>query len=305
MFRATAPVRSAAPVADGTTDDAAGGPAGVPRLVRAGRYAPDGPGTPYVPDADREGFYRQLGDPHGMPFDRAGFAGAPRRTSAELARGALARLGPLTVADGPELVVVAYAAPDFEHSQLVASCVRESLPGEPLTFALSDQGALAPFSALRAGVEYARRCGFRRLLVLAVDQSSQPFAVPAEHPGAVRADVAVALLFEWSGAAAPVRGMGQRPWPAPGPAAPWDAGLPLVAGAGVRTAVPGVWPWATWAGTGQPATAVWSALTDLTGGGPARVVVADHDLERGVLAHCTLDLGAPGPADDDEGVGRR
>ncbi|MEU3859152.1 hypothetical protein AB0F03_17540 [Streptomyces sp. NPDC028722] len=297
MFRATAPVRPAAPAADGTTGDAAGGrahgPAGVPRLVRAGRYAPAGPGTPYVPAADRERFYRQLGDPHGVPFDRAGFAGAPRRTSVELARGALAELGPLTGEDGPELVVVAYAAPDFEHSQLVASCVQELLPGEPLAFALSDQGALAPFSALRTGVEYARRCGFRRLLVLAVDQSSQPFAVPAEHPGAVRADAAVALLFEWSGAAAPVRGMGQQPWPAPGPVAPWDAELPLVAGAGVRTAVPGVWPWATWAGPGQPATAVWSALAGLVGGGPARVVVADHDPERETLAHCTLDLGAP------------
>ncbi|MEU6664505.1 hypothetical protein [Streptomyces sp. NPDC046727] len=284
MFRATAAVRPAARPGPG---DAA---AGVPRLVRAGRYAPDGPGTPYVPAADREEFFRQLGAPHGVPFDRAGFAAAPRRTSVELVRGALAELGPLSAEEAPEVVVVAYAAPDFEHAELIASCAQGLLPGEPLAFGLSDQGVLAPFSALRAAVEYARRCGLRRLLVLAVDQSSQPFAVPADHPGAVLADVAVALLFEWRDAAAPVHGMGQLPWPGPGPAVPWDRELPLVAGAGVRTAVSGVWPWATWAPAGQPATAVWSALADLAGGGPARAVVADHDAERAMLAHCTLDL---------------
>ncbi|MFF8725432.1 hypothetical protein ACF073_02930 [Streptomyces sp. NPDC015171] len=287
MFRATAAVRPASPA--GAVDGGPGG-TGVPRLVRAGRYAPDGPGTPYVPAADREEFFRQLGAPHGVPFDRAGFAAAPRRTSVELARGALAGLGPLSAEEGPEVVVVACAAPDFEHAELVASCVRGLLPGEPLAFGLSDQGVLAPFSALRVALEYARRCAYRRLLVLAVDQSSQPFAVPEGHPGAVTADVAVALLFEWRGAGTPVHGMAQQPWRVPGPAVPWDPELPLVAGAGVRSAVPGVWPWAAWAGTGQPATAVWSALADLAGGGPARVVVADHDPEREVLAHCTLDL---------------
>ncbi|ALO95659.1 hypothetical protein SHL15_4570 [Streptomyces hygroscopicus subsp. limoneus] len=286
MFRATAPVRPPVP--------ATGAAGGVPRLLRAGRYAPAWPGTPYVPAADREEFFRQLGAPHGVPFDRAGFAAAPRRTSVELARGALAGLGPLSAEEAPEAAVVASAAPDFEHAELVGSCVQGMLPGEPLTFGVSDQGMLAPFSALRVALEYARRQAFRRLLVLAVDQSSQPFVLSADHPAAVRADVAVALLFEWGGGADPVHGMGQRPWPAPGAAVPWDAELPLVAGAGVRAAVPGVWPWATWAGTGQPATAVWSVLAGLAGGGPARVVVAEHDPQRAVLAHCTLDLGVPG-----------
>ncbi|MER6301365.1 hypothetical protein ABT247_17610 [Kitasatospora sp. NPDC001539] len=284
MFRATAPVRRTHPA----------GPAALPRLVRAAAYAPPGPGGPYRPqDArEREEFYAELGAPYGLSFDRDQFAAAGRRTSAQLADGALDALGPLTAEDAPQLAVIAYAAPDFEHSELVASCVKRRLPGGPLAFAVSDQGRLAPFSALRAGVEYARRCGWTRLLLLAVDQGTQPFPLPAEpSPDAVRGDAAVALLLRWDGGDRPLGGLAQgRPEPAL--FAAWPDGAALAAGSGLADC-PGLPPHhgpAVRARSGRPATGSWSALLAVDGG-DRPVVVADYDRQRDFLAYCTLHTG--------------
>ncbi|WP_031072412.1 hypothetical protein [Streptomyces sp. NRRL WC-3742] len=287
MFRASAPVRPAAP---GGPDDNAAAPA-LPRLVRGAAYAPDGTGAPYDPASAPEGYYRELAEPYGVPFDREQFAASPRRTSVELAYGALDALGPIAEDEAPQLVVIAYAAPDFEHTELVASCVRRRLPGDPLAFAVSDQGALAPYTALRAGVEYARRCGWTRLLLLAVDQGSQPFALPEPSDGAaVRGDAAVALLLHWDGGRSPLGGQAQgRPGAGPLPAWPAEP-FGVVAGAGLSDApveLPVHSQVLTTVEGGLPATGSWSALLGL-GPQDGPVVLADYDRERDFLAHCTL-----------------
>ncbi|MEU3898845.1 hypothetical protein [Streptomyces sp. NPDC045251] len=305
MFRTAAPVPS--------RPGAPSGPPAVPRLVRAARYAPSAPASGYVPVPELEEFYAELGAPYGLPFDREGFAGSARRSSVELAYGALDALGELPAGQAPELVVVAYATPDFHHAELVASCVKGRLPGEPLAFALSDQGPLTAFSALRVAVEYARRCGFGRLLVLVVDQSTQPFAVP-EEAAAVHTDCAVALLLEWGGGAAAVRGMAQGPLTAPDLFAGWAPGAGVVAGASLVDAdhpAPSPDVLSATAGTGLPGTGVWAALLDAVGRGFAGpVVVADHDPGRGLLAYSTLDctaveLPTRGNEESDDRSGRR
>ncbi|WP_187284760.1 hypothetical protein [Streptomyces sp. uw30] len=301
MFRTAAPVRR--PGVDG-------GRTAVPRLVRAARYAPTAPPDAYVPAPELEEFYAELGAPYGLPFARERYAASARRTSVELAFGALDALGELPEGRTPELVVVAYATPDFVHAQLVASCVKGRLPGSPLAFALSDQGPLTAFSALRVAVEYARRCGFTRLLVLVVDQSTQPFAVP--DAAAVHADSAVALLLDWDGGAAPVRGMAQGPLSAPGLFAGWDPAAAVVAGAGLAEAdcrLPSSDGPSATAGPGLPCTGVWAALLDAVARGvTGPVVVADHDPGRGLLAHCVLDcadeLLTRGNGETDDGCGR-
>ncbi|WP_217166774.1 hypothetical protein [Streptomyces sp. AC512_CC834] len=305
MFRTAAPVRP--------QPGAASGPPVVPRLVRAARYAPSAPVTGHVPVPELEEFYAELGAPYGVPFDREGYADSARRTSVELAFGALDALGELPAEQAPELVVVAYTTPDFHHAELVASCVKGRLPGEPLAFALSDQGPLTAFSALRVAVEYARRCGFGRLLVLVVDQSTQPFAVP-DAAAAVHRDCAVALLLEWGGGAAAVGGMAQGPLAAPDLFAGWDPGAGVVAGAGLADAdCPSPSPdvrLAT-AGPGLPCTGVWAALLDVVSRGFAGpVVVADYDPGRGLLAYNMLDctaveLPTRGNEESDDGSGRR
>lgn len=288
MFRASAPVRPPAP--GGPDDDTAAAPA-LPRLVRGAAYAPDGTGAPYDPACAREDYYRELAEPYGVPFDREQFAASPRRTSVELAYGALDALGPIGEDDAPQMVVIAYAAPDFEHTELVASCVRRRLPGDPLAFAVSDQGALAPYTALRAAVEYARRCGWTRLLLLAVDQGSQPFPLPGPSDGAaVRGDAAVALLLHWDGGRRPLGGQAQGR-PAAGPAPAWpEQPFGVVAGAGLsgaRIELPAHATTLTTVTGGMPATGSWTALLGL-GPQDEPVVLADYDRERDFLAHCTL-----------------
>ncbi|MEV7597967.1 hypothetical protein AB0O91_11370 [Kitasatospora sp. NPDC089797] len=317
MFRATAAVRRPHPA----------GPAALPLLVRAAGYAPPGSGAPYRPGDAREEYYDELGAPYRASFDRAQFGAAGRRTSVELAYGALDALGPLEAHEAPELAVVAYAAPDFEHTALVASCLRRRLPGGPLAFAVSDQGRLTPFSALRVAVEYARRCGWSRLLLLAVDQGTQPFPLPAgPSPADLSGDAAVALLLRWDGGDRPLGGQGQGR-PAPGLFAQWPVDAALAAGAGLAdcTELPVHHGPLTEGPAGRPATGSWTALLDATaaplgatadhddttaddhgatgtgtatgtgatgpGGGDRPVVVADYDRDRGALAYCTLHTG--------------
>ncbi|MER7848015.1 hypothetical protein ABTZ03_29190 [Kitasatospora sp. NPDC096077] len=298
MFRATAAVRRPHPT----------GPTALPRLVRAAGYSPPAHSAPYRPGDAREEFYDELGAPYRASFDRARFAAAGRHTSVELAYGALEALGPLDAGDAPELAVVAYAAPDFEHTELVASCLRRRLPGGPLAFALSDQGRLAPFSALRVAVEYARRCGWTRLLLLVVDQGTQPFPPPAGPSRAeveLDGDAAVALLLRWDGRDRPLGGQAQGR-PGPGLFAQWPADAALAAGAGLADCgeLPPHRGPLTEGPTGRPATGSWTALLDAAARGDAPtahadgagyvdrpVVVADYDRERDALAYCTLHTG--------------
>ncbi|MFJ4756202.1 hypothetical protein [Streptomyces sp. NPDC088763] len=302
MFRTAAPVRRAEP--DGAAPV-------LPRLVRAARYAPGAATAPYVPDPELEAFYAELGAPYGLLFDREGYAASARRSSVELAFGALDALGDLDAGQAPQLVVAAYATPDFVHAELVASCVKGRLPGGPLAFALSDQGPLTGFSALRVAVEYARRRGFTRVLLLTVDQSTQPFPVP--DAAAAHTDSAVALLVEWDGGGAPVRGMGQGPAAQPDTFAGWDPAVPVVAGARLAEAacqLPSYEAPVAVAAPGLPCTGVWTALLEAVGRGvTGPVVVADHDPGPGRLAHCTLDCartrvtGGKGNTDDGSGRG--
>ncbi|MFI9360455.1 hypothetical protein ACIG5E_05270 [Kitasatospora sp. NPDC053057] len=288
MFRATAPVRRPHPA----------GPAALPRLVRAAAYTPPGSGDPYRPGSAPEEFYDELGALYGASFDREQFAASGRHTSVELAHGALDALGPLSAEESPEVAVVAYAAPDFDHTELVASVVKRRLPGGPLAFAVSDQGALGPFSALRVAVEYARRCGWSRLLLLFVDQGTQPFPLPAApSPAAVSGDAAVALLLHWDGGDRPLGGLAQGR-PEPDLFAHWPADAAVAAGAGLADC-PELPPYGgplTEGATGRPATGSWAALLDVDGvnglaAGHRPVVVADYDRERDVLAYCTLHTG--------------
>ncbi|MEU6542807.1 hypothetical protein [Streptomyces sp. NPDC046859] len=302
MFRTAAPVRRAEP--DGAAPV-------LPRLMRAARFAPGAAAAPYVPDPELEAFYAELGAPYGLSFDREGYAAAPRRGSVELALGALDALGGLPAGQAPQLVVVAYATPDFVHAELAASCVKGRLPGGPLAFALSDQGPLTGFSALRVAVEYARRRDLTRVLLLAVDQSTQPFPVP--DAAAAHTDSAVALLLDWGGGGAPVGGMGQGPVAAADTFAGWDPAVPVVAGARLAEAacrLPAYGAPVAVAAPGLPCTGVWTALLDaVVRGVTGPVVVADHDPGPGRLAHCTLDCartrvtGGKGNTDDGSGRG--
>ncbi|RFU82525.1 hypothetical protein DY218_32760 [Streptomyces triticagri] len=241
----------------------------MPRLVRAAWRTASGPGEAYDPATVHEDHLREAAAPYGVEFRRELFAGTGRRTSVQLAEAALSGLGPLPPEEAPDVVVVAYATPDFEHGELTAAYLKHRLPGEPLAFAVSDQGVLAPFTALRAGIEYARRGGLRRVLVVIVDQSSQPYALPEGDSRAAERDSAVALLLDWDADAdTALGGWGFGPAESTEPPA----------GRVIRP-LPGL-----------PCTGVWAALLGDGGATGGTAVLADADEELGQLAYCTVDL---------------
>ncbi|MFG2912783.1 hypothetical protein ACGF0D_07810 [Kitasatospora sp. NPDC048298] len=289
MFRATAPLSRTVPA----TADAVAGT--VPRLLRAGWYRPtDQGGLRGAPRPAVQEVHRRTAELYGTRVLREGFTDSPLRPMPRLAAGALDALGPLTPAEAPQVAVLAYTTPDFEHTTLTASLLQHRLPGEPLCFAVSDQGVLAPFTALRIAVEYARRSHWSRLLLVVVDQSSQPYPGPASGQYAAEHDSAVALLLAWDGGAAPVAGMGQgrADQALPGLRSDLSKAALLAAGTGLA-AGPGLAPSPGTrrrdAEPGLPCTGVWAALREAPGG---RAVIADHDHELDRLAHCTLELPA-------------
>lgn len=284
MFRAPAPLSPAVPAAY----PAAGT---VPRLLRAARHRPtDQGGLRGAPRPAVEEVHRRTAELYGTRVLREGFTDSPLRSMPLLAAGALDALGPLTPAEAPQVAVLAYTTPDFEHTTLTASMLQHRLPGEPLCFAVSDQGVLSPFTALRIAVEYARRSDWSRVLLVIVDQSSQPYPGPGSGQYAVGHDSAVALLLAWDGGTSPVTGMGQgragRALRADlSGAALFAAGTGLAAGPGL----PRSGTRRHDAEAGLPCTGVWAALLEARGG---RAVVADYDHELDRMAHCTLELPA-------------
>ncbi|BAJ32285.1 MULTISPECIES: hypothetical protein [Kitasatospora] len=162
------------------------------RLTAA--HALDLPGhSPLAADPDLRTFTADLSRPYGVRLDEDALTGARGQSYATLARHAIDALtGPTRPVD---LLLMVYATPDVRPGQAVALHLAESCPGEPLAFAICDEGAGAAFSALRIADAYARTGGARRALLIAVEQADlhhRPHR-PARLPG--RHSVA-ALLWE-------------------------------------------------------------------------------------------------------------
>ncbi len=209
--------------------------------------------------------------------------------------------------DAPvDLVVLAYAVPDADPRQSAAHVVARLCPGEPLAFALSDQGVAAPFSAIATARAYLRTGGFERALVLILEQPTLPYRAvePVTLP---EHGSAVALVLERSGAM-PVVSVDQRMAVAPervgavlaamaaavspdpvmvlGPELAGPAGLAGLAGQGRVDGAPV-------ASTGRLGTSVWWGLADVweddQPGDGRGVLVAEYDPVAGGV--CVLALG--------------
>ncbi|HEY0636846.1 MAG TPA: hypothetical protein VGD67_04305 [Pseudonocardiaceae bacterium] len=107
-------------------------------------------------------------------------------------------------ADTPvDLLVLAHGIHDVRLGRSTATYLSSRCPGNPLAFAVCDQGVAAPFSALRAVHAYAVTGGCRRALLLVAEQSALhyepagPARVPDRH-------AAVAFLLEPAAGAAPL-----------------------------------------------------------------------------------------------------
>ncbi|MFI0367308.1 hypothetical protein ACH35V_05480 [Actinomadura sp. 1N219] len=316
MYLATSPEtpRTAAPPGPAPSGTALPGPApSGPAPLRLARAVSRtfGEGPPFLPDPVEPGLDRMQSDlarPYGVAYLPDRLKSGRRNTYTEMTQALLADLGE---PGGPvDLVLVANSAPDADPRRSPSCFLTEALPGDALAFNVSDQGPTTGFTALRLAEQYARDDGFRRVLLVLVDQRT--FLYDTEGAAGVPLhDSAVALLFDDTGAAGGFqtrRFTGVTPGQVgalldeaiAGPPHTGDLPLTLITGADldatrldahgrpidVRRAEPG-----------RPCTGPWrelaEALPDLASSGPRRVVVADHDPVLHYLCVATATLNAP------------
>lgn len=225
---------------------------------------------------------------------------------AEMAGSLLAQ----TMAAQPpvDLLILAFAVSDTRPGLPTACYLSHVCPGEPMAYAICDQGSAAPFTGLRLIGEYARTGDCPRALLVIAEQAAvhhdlaAPAVVPAEN-------AVVALLCAGSGpgrVAAVRTRAGIEPAAAPGLLAadlallsgqrddvtvigsPDAVALGVPAADGVLTAAD-----VLTAPAGQPCTGVWRELADGLPGWADRgrlVLLADYDRLLGTVSVCAIDI---------------
>jgi len=199
----------------------------------------------------------------------------------------------LVPADQPaDALILGFAMPDVWPGRATATFLSHVCPGDPMAFAVCDQGCAVGFTALRLAREYAAD-GWPRVLVAVAEQARldydppAPASVPARH-------AAFAMLCE---ACPPGAGSASAPWlravrvcpdvPAGEASKVLERELAALASDGRRALVLGEglaplagdgWPDALALPPGQPVTGVWRELADWAaaprGDG---LVLADYD----------------------------
>jgi hypothetical protein len=185
-------------------------------------FGPQSERRPYD-QAFRQAMLRYLEDmlrPFGVPYRPDCFDSGNQNCYSYLAEQLIACLPAASTREqdaqaGPGLVVIAHATADCEPGRSLSGYLTTLLPAEPLCFAISDQGELAPFSALELMRSFIVSGWPRTALVLVLDQSTLPYAARPE-PDGPPADHAIGLLFASAPARAPA-------------SAPVGASRPLVA----------------------------------------------------------------------------
>jgi 4-hydroxymandelate oxidase len=233
-------------------------------------------------------------------------------------------IGALVAADQPVgLLVLAYSIHDLQPGRATATYLSSVCPGTPVSFAISDQGSAAAYSALRIVRDYPAG-GSTRSLVIVLEQAALPYGdgtgLPAQHRG-------VALLFEdgpvengpvengpvenrhsengivggTKPGTARLAALVQRPslaatavaGQAAADLAELAAGYPEVRLV-LSRALAAEWPEHPGDAVGpadQPATGVWWQLLDeLATGRPGLLVAADYDPELGYLCLAAFEL---------------
>jgi hypothetical protein len=208
---------------------------------------------------------------------------------------AAAVLGDVLAGRPLDLLVLAHVVPDLALEDVATISAGELVGGVGASFGVSDQGSLAPFTALHLADVFAARQGLARAAVVVVDQHVLPYRTDRSAAQQLVGDAAVALLLEpapdaglrlahrtglhgadddaWRRAVAAVRD----------DLVDADAPPPtVVVGAGADTGWLGplheVAGDVTHAGPGYPCSGVWQALAASsagTGGAPVLVLEAD------------------------------
>ncbi|WUH92907.1 hypothetical protein OG900_24210 [Streptomyces sp. NBC_00433] len=245
--------------------------------------------------------------PYGIALDAGASAGAGQAYG-EMAEALIERAVP--PGESVDLLVLAYSVPDIAPGRATTTRLSHVCPGNPMAFAVTDQGAAAPFTALRLIRAYAGR--LRRALLLVVEQPSLPYApgVPVALP-ATSSGVAILLGPPTPGTPTTPLGpvtTGRASAAEAGAAlsalvngadAPADPAAPatVVLGSALAAQAP-LLPAAhrvLTATAGRPTTGVWwelAAELSTPSGEPAPLLLADHDPLSGTLSVAALTAAA-------------
>lgn len=98
----------------------------------------------------------------------------------------------------PDLLIVTYGLPDCQPLKTVSSHLDYLLGGARHSFAISEQGLAAPFTALRIANAYARAGRCQSLALFVLEQTTFPYWMPLVHETPL-ADSGVVLLLEQDG----------------------------------------------------------------------------------------------------------
>jgi hypothetical protein len=233
-------------------------------------------GTCRIDSPELYQYFEDLTGSHGVPFDRE-LMSRSGNTFISMATALLED----AVTEPVDLVVLAWATPDFDPRLSAPVNLTAVLPGGPLVFATSGQGPLAPFTALRLAGAYAVRHSYERVLVLALDQATMPFRTDPVEAMRPDRDAAVALVLERPGAIE----VGCLPGVAEQTLADlidWDG--TVIVGQGVDSAlIPA--EKVVRAPVGYPCTGLWSTLADHRDG---RTILVDYDPVHGDLGVCVV-----------------
>jgi hypothetical protein len=273
----------------------AAGPARDLHLVRAVRRSFTGPAEFLADPGNRARVGEYLTDmarPFGREVPVALFGESPSSALGH-SYGEMAQelIGSAVPADEPvDLLVLAFSIHDLRPGRQTAAYLSHVTEGEPMAFAICDQGSAAAFSGLRVIRAYASSAGIRRALLIVVEQAALPYDCPVPLPSEHRG---VAMLYADGATPLPrVAGLRQHPGAGPGDVACLAAADLAELAAGHREvglvlsdALAAAWPAPAAARVrvmppGQPSTGVWWGLIDELASDAGRadlVVAADYD----------------------------
>lgn len=254
-------------------------------IRRVARRAFAGPATSAADPDRRERLHEYLSDlvrPYGTVLRENLFGQANGHSYGEMA----AALAP---AEPVDVVVLAYAIPDIRPGRATAAYLSHVLPGNPLAFAICDQGSAAGFTGLRLVREYLGGHERRRALLLVVEQSVLHYE-PAGPAGVPDGHFAVALLCATSGparVAAIEQSRGVSLEEAAAVLAKCHARTAIL-GAGLASVDLSTVDLMRRASPGRPYTGVWWELAEeATPGQP--LLIAEYDSTLGYLCVSTIE----------------
>lgn len=230
---------------------------------------------------------------HGLPVGAAALAERRGNSFITMSTRLLSGTGALSRDQLPALdrVYLAYRTPDLFSYDVAGCYLADHLPGNPVPLAVTDQGAGAPFTALRlAGAASAGGSGRSALFVY--DQRAGGWAAPGGPDPSGDTDAA-ALLLLGTRDGVPVRDIRETPTDDPGqalkdllarhPSVPCYVGGALRAAAGPEAAGRRL----VTAEPGHDCTGPWSVLAaHWPPTGP--VVLADHEPTTRRLHSCLI-----------------